>query len=100
MGCKGEIYCRKYKVRWKGYTSDHDSWIPRSSLHPEAIRDFEIENGFYDFSWAHRCPTCDLACKSARGVQIHQRKAHKEEKSQNFAGTLADKAVKKAKMKA
>ena len=59
-----------------------------------------MENGLYDFNWTHRWPACDLACKSARGVQIHQRKVHKEENSQNFDVTLADKAVQTFKIKA
>ena len=32
-------------------------------------------------------------------MQIHQRQAHAEEKTQNFKGTLADKAVQKGKLK-
>ena len=42
---------------------------------------------------------CDLPCTSARGVAIHKAKAHKEEKKQQFNGTLADAAVKTKKLK-
>ena len=49
--------------------------------------------------WPHRCPICDLPCKSDRGVKIHIAKTHSWKdktavKVQNFKGTLADEAVK------
>ena len=82
------------------FTADHDQWEPRSHLHPETIREFEIENGLYDFEWSHRCPVCDLACNSQRGVHIHQSKAHSsDDKEQDLNGTLADKAVQVSKLK-
>ena len=48
----------------------------------------------------HRCPQCHLPCKSATGVKIHQTKSHPKAKTQNFDGTLADKAVQVKKLTA
>ena len=49
--------------------------------------------------WPHRCDICDLPCNSAVGVAIHKGHAHKDEKVQNFTGTLADSTVKTQKLK-
>ena len=49
--------------------------------------------------WPHRCDICDLPCNSAVGVTIHKGHAHKDEKVQNFTGTLADSTVKTQKLK-
>ena len=70
------------------------------NIHPDLIKDFEIENGYYDFEWDHRCDICDLSCVSARGIKVHKARMHKaqQEKPQNFKGTLADKAVATEKM--
>ena len=73
------------------------SWVPRSSLHPEAIRDYELQADAYVHEWKFRCPDCDLPCKSERGIKIHQR-VHKPEKPQEFAGRLVDKAVHVSKL--
>ena len=95
---KGPVTDRKYKVRWQGYSPQEDSWIPRSNLHPEAIKDYELEVGAYVQGWRFRCPVCDLPCKSQRGVKIHQARAHKAAKPQAFEGRLADKAVQVSKL--
>ena len=52
-----------------------------------------MDVGIYDYGWSHRCDVCDLACSSKRGVAIHKSRAHKNGKTQNFLGTLADKTV-------
>ena len=57
-----------------------------------------MANGAYDFSWRFRCGICDLSCSTARGIKIHQTRAHKEEKMQNFNGSLADDAVRTCKL--
>jgi hypothetical protein len=93
LECKGPTYARKYKIRWKDYPPTYDSWVPRGNLHPETICEFELANGEYDLGWRHRCPTCDLPCKSKTGVKIHSAKAHKAEPVQIFKGRLADTAV-------
>ena len=89
----GPVCARQYLIRWKGFASEHDSWIPRGNLHPESIRDFEKINSCYVEDWPHRCNICDLPCRTQRGVAIHRSRMHKDEKPQNFAGTLADRAV-------
>ena len=48
----------------------------------------------YIVDWSHRCDVCDLPCKSERGVRIHKSAKHKDEKSQDFTGRLADEAFK------
>ena len=100
MGIRGNITTRQYLIRWDDYSEDFDTWEPRSNIHPDLIKDFEIENGHYDFDWAHRCNICDLTCVSARGIKVHKARIHKaqHEESQNFKGTLADKAVTTQKM--
>ena len=90
---KGPTCARKYKIRWAGFSADHDTWEPRGNLHPEAIRDYEMANGAYVFTWPHRCDVCNLPCRSSRGIKIHKAKSHKAEKQQDFNKRLADKAV-------
>ena len=97
------MHARQFKIRWKGYQEEDDTWQRRSDLHPDAIKDFEIENNLYDHSWTHRCPVCDLPCRTARGVKIHRTKAHGKndkttQQSQNFSGRLADRAVRVRKV--
>ena len=95
---EGHITARQYLIRWQGYSAQHDSWVPRSSLHPETIRDYEMQSGSYIQDWKFRCPDCDLPCKSLRGIKIHQRKTHKPEKIQSFEGRLVDEAVHVSKL--
>ena len=47
LACEGHICNRTYKVRWAGFTEDADTWLSRSCLHPDAIKDFELANGLY-----------------------------------------------------
>ena len=91
------MVARQYKIRWKNYTHEFDTWEPRSNLHPELIKDYEVTNHAYDFQWRFRCDQCDLPCSSQRGIKMHQAKAHKKDKVQNFRGSLADEAVKTCK---
>ena len=79
--------------------------MPRDNLHHEVIKEFEIANGIYDHSQPFRCTICDLPCKTKTGVKIHAAKMHgkandynDKEKTQSFANTLADKAVKSKKL--
>ena len=90
---RGPVVARQYKIRWKGYISDYDTFESRDNIHPELIKDYEMSNGVYVHGWKHRYDVCDLPCSSARGVAIHKAKAHKKAKQQNFIGTLADKHV-------
>ena len=98
VGHRGAVVARQYKVRWKDYSPDFDTWEPRSNLHPTLIKEYEITHKVYDFSWKFRCGVCDLPCSSERGIKIHQAKAHKQTKAQNFQGSLADAAVKTCKL--
>ena len=103
LSCRGPLCSRQFKIRWKGYLEEDDTWENRTNLHPEAIKDFETVNNLYDHNWLFQCPVCDLPCKSARGVKIHRTKAHgKNDKTvqntQNFKGRLADRAVVESKL--
>ena len=71
---------------------------PRTHLHPELIREFEMYNNLYDHNWPYRCDVCDLPCSSERGIKIHKSRAHKEEKGQVFENRLADETVRVMKM--
>lgn len=39
----------------------------QENLHPEVIRQFEIENNSFFHSWSYRCQTYDLSCKIRTG---------------------------------
>ena len=91
---RGAVVSRQYKVRWKNYSPDFDTWEPRSNIHPSLIKEYEVSNNDYVFSWRFRCGICDLPCSSERGIKIHRSRAHKDPKQQNFTGSLADGAVK------
>ena len=98
VGHRGAMVSRQYKVRWKDYSSDFDTWEPRSNLHPSLIKEYEVSNNVYDFTWRFRCGICDLPCASERGIKIHCSRAHKDPKLQNFSGSLADAAVRTCKL--
>ena len=54
---RGPVVARKFKVRWKNYSSDFYTWEPRTNVHPALIREYEYEiaHGAYDFNWRFRC---------------------------------------------
>ena len=97
---RGPIVARQYRIRWKDYSPKFDTWEPRGNIQPELIHDYEVAHGVYAQGWRHRCDVCDLPCSSARGVAIHKRRKHKQDKLQNFAGTLLadEEAVKTNKL--
>ena len=43
----GNICQHKYKIRWDCYPPAPDTWEVRGNLHPETIKEFERENGWY-----------------------------------------------------
>ena len=93
LDSKGPVLTRKYLVRWKGYSADHDTWEPRSNMTgaAELIKEHEVSMGIYDNTWPHRCEICDKPCKSQRGVSIHKTRSHSATPSQCFKGSLAEK---------
>ena len=48
---KGPTTNRKYLIRWENYSHEWDSWVPRSNLHPDTIKDYETETGCYVHGW-------------------------------------------------
>ena len=91
---------QEFLIRWKGYGREHDSWQPRGNIDPDYVVEFLKANGLYDYSWTGaRCPCCDLPCKSKHGVKIHLKSCrYVAQGEQNFAGTLADKKVRRDKV--
>ena len=91
---------REFKVRWEGYSEDHDTWEPRENLTPAAINEFLIANGLYDHDNTTRCPHCDRPFKSAHGVKIHLKACQLKnwEASQDFTGRLAEARAAEKKM--
>ena len=101
LDCKGGICERKYLIKWKGFSADHNTWEPRGNVHPDAITEFEKENDRYVYDWTRRCPICDLPFKSERGVKIHVGRYYKENetpKQQDHSHMLVDKAVQVQKL--
>ena len=43
VGSKGNR--KQYLVKWRGFGDEHNSWEPKSSLHPKVIKSFEEELG-------------------------------------------------------
>ena len=76
--------------------------MPRTNLHPEAIKDFEVENDKYVKDRSFMCGICDLPCKSEGGVKIHLVKTHKNDKTinkeQSFQNSATDKAGRNKKL--
>ena len=100
MECKGPVYNRQYPIHWKGYSHDWDTWERRGNLHPDTIKEFELQNNLYVSNWPHRCDVCDLPCRTEKGTKTHKRIKHNRvTKQQTFLGTLADRAVKITKWK-
>ena len=77
VGHRGVVVTRQYKVRWKDYSEEFDTWESHSNHHPDLIKEYEITNGVYDFSWNFMCGICGLPCSSVRGIKIHQSRSHK-----------------------
>lgn len=40
VGHRGAVVSRQYKVRWKDYSQEFDTWEPRGNLHPELIKEY------------------------------------------------------------
>ena len=95
---RGPLTARQYKISWKGYTDEYDTWEPRGNIHPELIKDYEVANNAYAHEWRFRCSICDLPCSSNRGITIHKARMHKLNKKQNFSGTLSEEPVKVCKL--
>lgn len=47
VGHRGPTVVRQYKIRWKGYGSEFDTYTykPRINVHPELIKDYEVVTG-------------------------------------------------------
>ena len=40
---------RRFLIRWFGYGEEEDTWEPYSSIDPQAIKEFLLSNGKYNF---------------------------------------------------
>lgn len=47
---RGSTTQKWYLVRWEGYSSKWDQWVPRANVHPTTISEYEKQVGTYDFS--------------------------------------------------
>ena len=56
VGHRGPVVVRQYKIRWEGYayTSEYDTYKSRSNIHPELIREYDLENHVYVHKWRQR----------------------------------------------
>ena len=94
---------REFKIRWSGYSSEHDTWEPRENIAPAAVNEFLKSNGLYDYDCTTRCPHCDRPFKNTHGVKIHLKWCQLKdwESKQDFNGRLAaDRAAEENKSKA
>ena len=41
LDCEGPFLVRKYLIKWKGYSSEYNTWEPGGNLHPADIAVFE-----------------------------------------------------------
>ena len=44
---EGDSFNRKYEVRWTGY--EKTTMEPRSHIHGDLVKEYELTNGVYDF---------------------------------------------------
>ena len=93
---------KEFKIRWEGCDEKGDpwpdTWEPREHIHPDEVKQFLQQNDLYDYNWSKgRCPYCDRKCKSQHGVKIHMHHCLHRPDQQKFAGTCADRKVKKDK---
>ena len=98
---------RRFKVRWKGYSAEDDTWEPFSHLPPQMIKEFLLANDEYDHSWKGvRCGLCDKPCKNSRGVRCHLRHCYclnigsSSQPPQDFKNRKAEAAARTEKKKA
>ena len=91
---------QEFFIEWKGYGREEDRWVKRKFIDPDYVTDYLKANGLYDYEWqGERCPCCDLPCKNAFGVRIHLNACrYVASEEQNFAGTLADRKVRRNKI--
>ena len=64
----------EFLVKWKGYSSKENQWLPYENVAPDVIKEFLQKNGLWDEQWEHRCPICDKPASSERGVRTHMRR--------------------------
>ena len=62
VGHRGPTVARQYKIRWKGYGPEYDTFERKNNVHPELITDYEKAKGVYVYDWRFRCDVCDLPC--------------------------------------
>ena len=60
LAWRGPTWARQVKIRWKDYNQEDEMWEPRGNVHPEAMKQFEIENNLYVQDWPFRRRIYDL----------------------------------------
>ena len=51
LTCKGPLCDHKYRIRWKNYQEEDETWEAHTNLNPVTTKQFDLGNDLYDHSW-------------------------------------------------
>jgi hypothetical protein len=71
VGIRRNEGATEYKIRWKGYSADADTWEPKGNLNCDRlIKEFHSREGT-------KCNQCEFLASSQKGIKSHMKKNHK-----------------------